>query len=160
MSHLATPRYLRRYHPPLVLPTWAELVSALAALPVSLYMFCLLPFPLFTLDVILLDTAAGLPTPVLAGGVTVVIAIVGWLLNRTISGFDASTKETKEAVTALTLLVTEMRLERKDDRQLVAYLKERQDKLETENTSLRTSVNAFDRHLAVQQATLGKPSTP
>jgi hypothetical protein len=60
-------------------------------------------------------------------------------------------------VQALTCLVTEMRLERKDDRQLVNYLKERQDVLEKENKSLHTSVQSFDKYLAVLQATTHTP---
>jgi hypothetical protein len=92
MSHLASPRYQHRYYPPLMLPTWSQLVAALPALLPFLYMLCLLPLPVFTLNVVLLDAAPALPTPLLAGGVTVVIGVVAWLLNRTISGFDTSTK--------------------------------------------------------------------
>lgn len=145
-------RYRPRYELRWPAPTWQQVVAGLPHIPAVLYMPCLLAFPVFTYTTLLLDAAPGIPTPLWAGGVTAVIGVVAWLLNRTISGFDSSTKETKEALHALTALVTEMRLERKDDRQLVAYLKERQDNLEVENRSLRTSINAFDRHLAVQQA--------
>ncbi|WP_135436199.1 hypothetical protein [Hymenobacter fodinae] len=108
--------------------------------------------PSYTFLVVLLDVGSVMPTPVLAGLVGAVIGVAAWLLNRTVAGFDASTKETKDAVHQLRELVTEMRLERKDDRQLVNYLKERQDKLEDENTSLRKSVTAFDVFLEVQKA--------
>ncbi|TGD80311.1 hypothetical protein [Hymenobacter wooponensis] len=102
-----------------------------------------------------------MPTPVLAGIVGAVIGVAAWLLNRTVSGFDASTKETKDAVHQLTQLVTEMRLERKDDRQLVNYLKERQDNLEKENKVLHTSVQAFDKYLyGLQQAGKNLPPQP
>ncbi|MBG8552365.1 hypothetical protein [Hymenobacter guriensis] len=106
--------------------------------------------PLFTASVLLLDAAPAIPNVAVGAGLAAVVAVVGWLINRTITGFDTATKETKEAVHALTLLVTEMRLERKDDRVLTNYLKERQDKLEHENEVLRGSVAAFDRHLAIQ----------
>lgn len=106
--------------------------------------------PLFTSSVLLLDAAPAVPNVVVGAAIAAVVAVVGWLLNRTIQGFDTATKDTKEAVRALTELVTEMRLERKDDRVLTNYLKERQDKLEHENEVLRSSISAFDRHIAVQ----------
>ncbi|SDZ00733.1 hypothetical protein [Hymenobacter psychrophilus] len=153
MSHATSVRYLPHLLPAgALLPSWQQVAAGALLLPAPLYMATILTLPVFEFNVLLLDSAASMPTPLLAGGVTVVIAVVGWLLNRTISGFDTSTQETKQAVNALTALVTEMRLERKDDRQLTAYLKERQDKLEEENRSLRSSVNAFDRHIAVAAA--------
>lgn len=131
-------------------PGWPEVVAGLALFSPFFYMVLTALLPLFTASVLLLDAAPAVPNVAIGGIVTVAIAVVGWLLNRTISGFDTATKETKEAVHALTQLVTEMRLERKDDRQLTVYLKERQDKLEHENEVLRNSVAAFDRHIAIQ----------
>ncbi|TGE04752.1 hypothetical protein EU556_21465 [Hymenobacter fodinae] len=146
------PRYVPRYSllwPP---PSWQQVVAGLPLLPNHFLAVCIAVLPSYTFLVVLLDVGSVMPTPVLAGLVGAVIGVAAWLLNRTVAGFDASTKETKDAVHQLRELVTEMRLERKDDRQLVNYLKERQDKLEDENTSLRKSVTAFDVFLEVQKA--------
>ena len=118
--------------------------------PHMLFSFTVLPF--LTVTTLLLDAAPHSPAvsnTVVGAGITLVLSIIAWLLNRTIAGFDASSRKTEEAVKALTELVTEMRMERRDDRQLTLYLKERQDKLEQENASLRNSFHNFDKQIAL-----------
>ncbi|WP_135433019.1 hypothetical protein [Hymenobacter fodinae] len=108
--------------------------------------------PTYTLSVVLLDAALAVPNVVVGGFITVSLAFVLWFINRNQATTDATNKDTKEAVLALTKLVTEMRMERKEDRVVVDYLKERQDKLEEENEVLRKSVHAFDVFIEVQKA--------
>lgn len=153
---------LARYQPRLLLewppPSWQQVVAGLPILPNDLLAFSIAVLPAYTFSVVLLDTALAVPNVVVGGFITICLAAFMWFLNRNQSATDAANKETKEAVQALTALVTEMRMERKEDRLLTSYLKERQDALETENKSLRTSVQAFDTYLAVQVAT--KKNTP
>lgn len=158
MPYSTSHQAIREWLPlPAYWPGWQEALAGLPALPTPIIVLAVSIFPLYTSSVLLLDAAPAIPNAVLAAGLAMVIGVVGWLINRTITGFDTATKETKEAVHALTLLVTEMRLERKDDRQLTNYLKERQDALEKENTTLRTSTAAFDKYLAVQAALKNTP---
>jgi ABC-type transport system involved in cytochrome bd biosynthesis fused ATPase/permease subunit len=171
MSYSAQlPRYSYRCPPLWPPPSWEQVVAGLPLLPNHFLAACIAVLPVFTASVVLLDSApssSGTTNVVLAAGLTFAMAVFWWLFNRTSAASDAvnkelkeSNKETKDAVVALTTLVTEMRLERKDDHLLTKYLKERQDKLETENKSLHTSVQAFDKYLYGLQQAGKNPSPP
>ncbi|RPD44835.1 hypothetical protein DNI29_19190 [Hymenobacter sediminis] len=146
-----TPRLSLHWQP----LSWDLIIAGLPLLPPPLLFTSISVFPVYTSSVLLLDTATATPgvsNTVLAAGLTLGMAVFWWLFNRSIAANDATNKETKDAVQTLTALVTEMRLERKEDSQLTKYLKERQGALEEENKSLHKSVNAFDTYLTVQAA--------
>ncbi|TGE07698.1 hypothetical protein EU556_08060 [Hymenobacter fodinae] len=149
---ICLPRYAPRYPllwPP---PSWQQVVAGFPLLPTPFLAACIAVLPTYTLSVVLLDAALAVPNVVVGGFITVSLAFVLWFINRNQATTDATNKDTKEAVLALTKLVTEMRMERKEDRVVVDYLKERQDKLEEENEVLRKSVHAFDVFIEVQKA--------
>jgi ribosomal protein S20 len=98
--------------------------------------------PLLTL---LLQTSAPFTNILLGSALAIVVAVVGWLLNRTISAFDSSVKDTKEAVSALTKLFGEMRLEISDGHRLVDYLEKRVDSLEKKKETLEQAFNNIDK---------------
>ncbi|MGI4872456.1 MAG: hypothetical protein ACRYFX_14915 [Janthinobacterium lividum] len=86
------------------------------------------------------------PSNVLLGaGLGIIVAIVGWLLNRTIAAFDASVKKTEEAVQVLTKLFTDLHLEVKNGNQLVKYLENRVDTLEHKKETLEKSFAEMDK---------------
>jgi uncharacterized protein YlxW (UPF0749 family) len=98
---------------------------------------------------VLLTLLLQTPTPfvniLLSAGLAIVVGVVGWLLNRTIGAFDASVKETREAVKALTELFSEMRLEINDGHKLVNYLERRVDTLEKKKETLEKSFQEMDK---------------
>lgn len=94
---------------------------------------------------LLLQASPSFINVLLGAGLGIVVAVVGWLLNRTITSFDASVKDTKEAVTALTKLFGEMRVEINDGHRLVDYLEKRVDTLEKKKETLEQAFNNIDK---------------
>jgi hypothetical protein len=98
--------------------------------------------PLLTL---LLQATPPFANILMGSALAIVVAVVGWLLNRTISAFDSSVKDTKEAVAALTKLFGEMRIEISDGHRLVDYLEKRVESLEKKKEVLEGAFNALDK---------------
>ena len=95
---------------------------------------------------LLLQTAAPSSLNVFLGaGLALVVGVVGWLLNRTITAFDTSVKETKEAVAILTKLFGDLRVEITDGHRLVDYLEKRVDLLEKKKETLEQAFNNMDK---------------
>lgn len=156
---LASTRYLPRFWVDWPVFDWQQVLAGLPYVPTPILISCVSVLPLYTLLVVLLDSALAVPNVLVGGLITIMLTVCMWFINRNQTASDAaskraedSNKKTEEAVHALTALVMEMRIERKEDRLLTTYLKERQDKLEHENASLRHSVQAFDTFIAVQVA--------
>lgn len=94
---------------------------------------------------LLLQASPAFTNILLASALGIIVAVVGWLLNRTINGFDSSVKDTKDAVRALTELFTEMREEMKDGHRLVDYLEKRVDTLEHKKETLEKAFTEMDK---------------
>lgn len=97
------------------------------------------------LTALLLQAPAPVLNILLSASLAVVVAFVGWLLNRAIGSFDLSVKDTKDAVSALTKLVGEMRLEMADGHRLVDYLEKRVETLEQKKETLERAFNEMDK---------------
>lgn len=94
---------------------------------------------------LLLQASPAFTNILLASGLGIVVGIVGWLLNRTIGAFDTSVKKTEEAVTVLTKLFTELHAEVKSGNQLVKYLENRVDTLESKKETLEKAFTEMDK---------------
>ena len=86
---------------------------------------------------LLLQATPAFTNILLASALGIIVGVVGWLLNRTIGGFDSSVKETKDAVRALTELFSEMREEMKDEKRV--------DTLEHIKETLEKAFNEMDK---------------
>lgn len=85
--------------------------------------------------------------------VTIVLAIIGALLRRSIDGLDKKLDTTCGAVEA-------MKLEMKGYETLTQYLKSDVDSLKNENTSLRKSFYEIDKLIYAQGLRTGHPVPP
>lgn len=147
MPYSAYSSSIRTWYPiPWHLPSWELVLSGIPELPPSIYMPAILALPLYSFNTLLLDAAASstsMPAPVWGGIVTVAIAVVGWLLNRTISAFDSSVKKMEETITAISK-------EQTASTKLLEYMEKRIVTLEHKKEVLEKSFAEMDKLIAVQ----------
>jgi hypothetical protein len=146
MPYSSASASIRVWYPlPWHAPSWETLVAGIPSLPPTLYMPAVLAIPLYSLNTLLLDAAASssMPAPVWGGIITVAIAVVGWLLNRTISAFDSSVKKMEETITAISK-------EQTASTKLLEYMEKRIQTLEHKKEVLEKSFAEMDKLIAVQ----------
>ncbi|MGI4864202.1 MAG: hypothetical protein ACRYFZ_09795 [Janthinobacterium lividum] len=107
---------------------------------------------------LLLQASPAFTNILLASSLGIVVGVVGWLLNRTIGAFDASVKDTKEAVRTLTELFSELRVEINDGHRLVDYLEKRVDTLEKKKETLEKAFTEMDK--VIDRELIHKKSHP
>lgn len=93
------------------------------------------------------------PEFIIGLAVTIVVSLIGYLLNRSISAIDKKLDTTCNAVEA-------MKIEMVGYQKLAEYLKADVDAMKTENSTLRKSVTEMDKWIYALGQRTGHPTPP